>query len=147
MSDHWIVIIPADPAFVPSPENAERVEAELRNSVVSCDEVAVETHDTPVFFDAGSNWEGVRCPACGAAIDVDAWSDAMAAAHKSGDLSLNVRCCGASTNLNALTYAWRCGFARFALSARNPERSFSEESADRIAEILGTPVKIVRRHL
>lgn len=147
MSDNWIVVIPTVPSFVPSLDIAKQVEAAVRRAVRSCDELTVETHDVPVFYDAGSNWEGVRCPVCGVELDDEIWSEAMSVAHETGDLSLDMPCCDARTNLNDLAYGWACGFARFAVSARNPESSLSDETAADIASLLGAPIRLVQRHL
>jgi hypothetical protein len=37
------------------------------------------------------------------------------------DLAIVMPCCGLPTNLNALNYLPPAGFARFSLSARNPD--------------------------
>src|SRR4051812_24905186 len=73
------------------------------------------------FVDAGGNWEGVRCSACGADVG-EWWSNAMDVAFASQFTSLAARapCCSADANLNDLQYGWAVGFGRFVLEAENP---------------------------
>jgi hypothetical protein len=147
MSDDWIHVVPVDPSFVPSSRTvAQSVAAVLRGAVSPCDEVTVQTHEAAVFYDPGSNWEGVRCPNCHSNLE-DAWGDAMDAWHGSGDLFWTVPCCGVRTSLNDLEYGWPCGFARFAVSVRNPTRALPEATRAEVAKLLGTDARVVRQHL
>jgi hypothetical protein len=87
-----------------------------RAALVEC-----RVSDQVAFFDQGSNFEKVQCPACNEDI-TSQWLEWMDKAFASQfvDLAITVPCCGLATNLNALRYLPPAGFARFSLSARNP---------------------------
>src|SRR4051812_45821457 len=121
MSDNWLQFVPTDPEFRPSPEAAERARRLLATFVPQADEVNVEFNDSVAFYDAGGNWSGVYCPACG--IDAEAWwVAAMDAAYASafGDLYSRAPCCGARISLNEMYYPWPVAFGRFMIEAMNP---------------------------
>ncbi|MFF3420587.1 hypothetical protein ACFYW9_38905 [Streptomyces sp. NPDC002698] len=47
-----------------------------------------------------------------------------------------------------LDYDWPCGFARFEIAVRNPERLwFSEDELTALGDRLGHPVKQIRAHI
>jgi hypothetical protein len=120
MSDHWIQFVPADPRAQPTMEAGERAVQLLRSYAPEADEVTAEFKEHTVFFYPGENWEGVRCPACGA--DAEPWwGDAIRRAESEsfGDLSLQTPCCGSHTSLNDLHYVWPAAFGRFVLEAMN----------------------------
>lgn len=147
MSDNWLRVLPDNPKFLPPNDaSVERAQKVLRAAVSGCDELTVDTTDAPTFFDPGANWSGVVCPACGSDLEED-WGQAMERAHQTGDLSLTTSCCETRTSLNDLRYGWPCGFARFAISALNPQRDVSRDAQREIEEALGTSIRIVRQHL
>jgi hypothetical protein len=112
---------------------------------VRCDEVTVEHHEKPAFFDPGENWSGVSCPACAASME-EAWPAAMGLWHETGDLHFTAGCCNTRTNLNDLVYGSPCGFARFAISAMNPERPLTHVLGA-LERLLGTRLRVVRQHV
>lgn len=63
-------------------------------------------------------------------------------------LAVVVPCCGTASSLDALDYDWPCGFARFEIAIRNPERAwFSDEELTAIGDALGHPVQQIRAHI
>ena len=88
------------------------------------------------------NFEGVRCPSCGAEIQ-GLWQETMDAGYQGGrfaTLNGSTPCCGTATSLNDLACP-PVGFSRFAIEVMNPDAG--DEEADVLAkdvtEILGTP--------
>lgn len=149
MSDDVLRLVPADPAWRPDPDDAERAKSVLAGIVPDADSVGVAFEEETVFFDSGANMESISCPACGA--DAEPWwGDAMSAAFEGGfeDLSVTAPCCGAWTSLNELRYDWPAAFGRFALEAMNPGRDgVTAEECARIEAALGAPVRLVRQRL
>jgi hypothetical protein len=121
MSDHFLVLIPEQPTYVPSPEARSRAVDVLRALVPGATKVEARLAEHVEFIDQGANFEKVLCPGCGEDL-TDRWPSWMdeAAKSKLSELSLTTPCCGRATDLNALRYVWPAGFARFALRAENP---------------------------
>jgi hypothetical protein len=148
MSDNYLRYIPIEPGFCPANPAAEAAANMLRRLLPAADEVQTRLTSPVRFVDAGANWEGVTCPACGA--DAQSWwSDAMSEAAETQFESLEVRagCCGAVVSLNDLHYRWPVGFARFVLEAMNPgERGLSEDQLDSLGAQLGCRVREIKAH-
>jgi hypothetical protein len=150
MSDYLLRYIPTDPQFVPTEAAAAIAQALVAQLLPAADSVVANFKNRLVFMDAGGNWDGVLCPACGA--DAEPWwGDAMDAAAPEGHFeSLQVRagCCGANVSLNELTYAWPVAFGRFVLEAMNPGAgAISAQDRERIGAALGCPVLDVQAHI
>jgi len=110
-----------EPTFVPEPLRVARAEAMLRKMLPAAELVSSSTTADIAFIDAGSNWDGVACSACGG--DAESWwSDAVSEAFESRFRSLQVQatCCGQQVALDKLRYGWPVAFARFKLEVRNP---------------------------
>ena len=122
MSDSFLHILPNDPSYVPPEVARQRAEAEFRAVLPGADEISSELFESPRFVDPGENFESVSCPACHRVLETGWWMEEIdrASATAFSDLSVQLPCCGATTTLNELKYAWPAGFARFVLSARNP---------------------------
>ena len=148
MSDNWLHIIPMSPDFVPAPGGPiPRALAYVRGVLPASDEIETKVSETPKFFDPGSNWSGVSCPSCGADLE-NRWPDHMSEAYDTGDLTFVADCCGTRLSLDELDYTWPCGFARFSISARNPNVAiFPENELEELARILGTQLRLVWQHL
>ena len=149
MSDNWIQIVPSDENFLPAMEAAERAAAALRRFTPQADEIRFRFSECVEFIDAGSNWEGVRCPECAADLE-DWWPEKMAEAGERGfaDLSCVTPCCGEATSLNTLHYPWRVAFGRFVLEAMNPKLgALTSAQTAEIESILGTKVKEIWQHI
>jgi hypothetical protein len=121
MSDHYLVLIPERPTFVPSPEAQARAVDVLRALVPRATKVEARLSEHVEFIDQGANFEKVSCSTCGEDLTDHwpAWMDEAARSNFS-ELSFATPCCGRPTDLNALRYVWPAGFARFALRAENP---------------------------
>ena len=101
------------------------------------------------FVDAGGNWAGVRCSACGADAQ-DWWSDAMDESSATGFENLEVRtgCCGAAILLDEWRYGWPVAFGRYVIGAGDPAApGLSEAQIGELGEVPGCPVLQVRGHL
>lgn len=153
MSDSWLIVIPADPGFLPDGTQDAQLQRTLSALVPKAEEIGVETEPGAIrFFDCGENFERVCCAACGEELDMDAWSDWMGADYGSGPgFTLGARrmaCCGVDATLNDLDYDWPQGFASYAVSARNYDRQpLSDAEVASLARALGSPVRIIYRHL
>lgn len=150
MPDNWIQLIPSDPDYVPPREAHLPAATLLKEFAPEADEVNVEVTDHVHFVDPGDNWEGVRCPKCGADIEDPWWMDVMDDAHEDGfvDLWVEMPCCGGEASLNDLYYVWPAGFAQFVLGAMNPnvpELTFAQLS--QLEQLLGCRLRQVFQHI
>lgn len=155
MSDNILSIIPTDPQWQPNRTAADRaaaIIAELapddRDSGFR--DLKIDWHDTITLVDCGANLERIGCSACGASIDRHWWGDLLDDRYKSGfeDLTVTVPCCGATIRLDALTYEWPCGFARFEIAVWNPGRDlFTDHEMTAVADALGHPVRQIMAHV
>lgn len=127
MSDHFLVVIPADPS-APLPEDGGDAICTALRDFAGSDECRVKSYDDRVqFIDAGENFESVSCPACGVTLDQDWWSGQMDHCWNSEERRFNLHahalpCCGASKDLSELVYDGPQGFATWFVSARNEGR-------------------------
>ena len=149
MSDNWLKFIPTAPNYRPPLPAAETAKALLASFVPDADEVVFTFSDTVEFVHNGGNWEGVKCPACGA--DAEPWwTDAMNTANKTrfSKLEVTAACCGASVSLNELDYPWPVGFAKFVLEAMNPNcNDLTAEQIRQISDCLGCEVRRIWVHI
>ncbi len=166
MSDNYLSLIPEEPSYVPPAEAQARALETFRAFLTKkrpfqvkpsarwdepVVEIEVEVSEDIRFVDQGSNFESVSCPACGAEIDTESWSEWMNKSSKSDflDRSVTMSCCGRETDLNALRYDWPAGFARYILRALNPEIENGMLPADKLSaleEILGCKLRQIRTH-
>jgi hypothetical protein len=148
MSDNWVHIISTSPEFVPADDDVVRRALDIvRTTAPRSDEIETALTDRPEFFDCGSNWSGVKCPRCHADLE-GAWGDWMSAADETGKLQVVATCCGAQLSLDELDFGWPCGFARFAISARNPDLAeFPRAKLRELGRLLGTDLRIIWQHL
>lgn len=127
MSDNWLLVIPTDPAWLPANVTATAALDVFRTLVSvhhAVRNVRTEMHGEVEFIDPGENWHEVRCPTCSAALETRWWRGRIGEAYATRFTQLGViaPCCGTRTSLNDLGYDWPAGFARFVLSATNPDR-------------------------
>jgi hypothetical protein len=146
MSDSILSLIPDDPTYVPLSDVQPRAIALLRALAPRASHVGCRASDQVVFFDQGSNFEKVQCPACGEDV-TSQWPEWMSKAFESqfADLALTMSCCGLATNLNALGYLPPAGFARFSLTARNPNVGglLSAEDLSVLERVIGCKLRQV----
>ena len=137
MSDHFLVVIPADPkAELPDTTTALR---DGLASLAGTDEARVKDYGKLQFIDCGENFERITCPKCAAEISDQQWHAWMDEDwHGEDGFHLHrheTPCCGESLNLNQLNYQSTQGFARWFVGARNTNRG--PLTSDEIAKLEG----------
>lgn len=123
MSESNYKLIPISPDYVPDASARERARERFTSFVPNARQVTAEVSEHVEFVPSMGNFETVSCSACGATLDNDWWLRAMDAAYAQSlfaDLSVTLPCCGAVSSLNDLNYYFPQGFARFILSAFEP---------------------------
>ena len=149
MSDHALRLVPQELQFQPELAAALSAEALLRAIFPEAQQVQSKYFESVSFIDAGENWEGVRCSACGA--DAESWwSDSMSAAAEVGFSSLITKapCCGTTVQLSELNYGWPVAFGRFALEVLNPNASsLTHEQLTQLSALLGAQVVMVHARI
>ena len=146
MSEHYLVVIPADPA-VALPETAEAVRMALAE-MTGGTESRVKDYGKLQFIDAGENFERTACPGCAAEIPNETWQ-AWMASDWHGDEGFHLHrhetpCCGASVTLNELDYQSPQGFARWFVSARNAGRGpLTSEELARLEAVAGLKLRAI----
>ena len=145
MSENLLKLIPHDPQFVPAATPREVATVLLRMLFLHADGVSARETAAVEFIDQGGNFEGVACPRCGAALDVDWWGDAVDAAFEGcfADLDVTLPCCSATCSLNDLRYEMPAGFSRFVLEARNPGRDLTDAEVEALERALGCRLRRV----
>lgn len=150
MSDHFLVVIPADPK-AELPGTAGDIRDALA-AVAGSDEARVKDYGKLQFIDAGTNFERIACPGCAAEIDVETtWHDWMDSDwHGEDGFHLHrhrTPCCGTELTLNDLVYHFPQGFARWFVSARNVNRGpLTGEEIERLEGIAGIPLRAIAQH-
>ncbi|MFI1094424.1 hypothetical protein [Streptomyces sp. NPDC020917] len=155
MSDDVLSVIPTAPHWQPDQAAADRLLSIVEELAPGLEggvdvDIDVTWHDKVTVVDCGSNLEWITCPLCAASIDTEWWEDLVEAHVEDGfpTLTIDAPCCGRTTSLDALTYEWPCGFARFEVAIWNPERAwFSDQELATLGEALGHPVAQVRAHI
>ena len=150
MSDHWTILIPDAPDYVPSAETQRQAVALFKEIAPNAADVRAEVSDDVRFIDCGSNFERIVCPDCGAEIELDWWTEQMDTESKNGCQlrPVELACCKARRNLNELSYEWPQGFARFSLEAMNANiGDVPDEKKAAFERILGCSVRKIFRHL
>ena len=153
MSDNWIVLIPEDPRFVPSPESQELARQRFLEIAPEADEIRVQVEKNIAFFDCGGNFERILCPSCRAEISVEWWQGRMNQDYdKDNGFKLAeyaTPCCGVAGTLHELVYEWPQGFGRFAVDAMNPRLLglLDDKYKREFEAILGTPLRVIYQHI
>jgi hypothetical protein len=115
------------------------------------DQVEPITPNQVIFFDAGGNFEGVFCPACGFDLTPKWWGETIEQDHSDSGFRLEsykTPCCGGSFTLNELHYEWPQALGSFALSIQNPNIGLLDSETKQVLEAaLGTPLRVVYQHL
>ncbi len=150
MSDSYVVFIPSDPPFVPSPSAEQAAVQCVRQRFPDADDVSVDAGTEIVFRDAGANFEGVSCPSCGEDL-METWNDLMTSDMNGDGFMLqrySLPCCRAEWTLNELKYEGPQGFSRWALRVRDPNASDVDAGTlNELERLLGCPVTVVYRHV
>jgi len=149
MSDTYLRVIPTVPGWSPEDPRAAAALRVVQNLCPDGD-VEIRRYDEVTFIDQGENFEDVRCPHCGTALDNAWWGDAMDHAYQNQfvDLATVTPCCSAAVSLNELNYDGPAGFAQFELSVHDPNRGWlSDKEIAQVADALGHPVRQILCHL
>ena len=135
------------------PDEAQRVRARDRLAEIApdADEIEIQVRSNVSFFDGGANFGVIRCPSCSAEIAVEWWQERMDDDHTEDGFRLAeyaTPCCSARCTLHELIYEWPQGFGRFSLEAMNPNvGELDERQKGELEELLGTPLRVIYRHL
>jgi hypothetical protein len=127
MSDFVLNLIPADPAWVPARDAADRAMLAFQRRVPAATDISIEFFAGTQFVDQGSSFETVSCRQCGEVLDLAWWTAQMDAAwsleaSRFANLQVVTPCCAATSSLNDLDYYLPAGFASFRMRAWNPAR-------------------------
>lgn len=150
MSDHWIILIPEDPRFVPEADRQRRARDWFAEIAPRAERIEIRRSEKVVFFDCGANLDGIYCPVCRASVTLEWWQTCMDADHEGGFRLAKhpLPCCGTNATLHELNYDWPQGFGCFALEVMNPGiGKLNEKQQQELEAILGTKLRAVYRHL
>jgi hypothetical protein len=153
MGDHWLILIPTDPEWVPDTEQAAKAQQMVdRLTPAREGRIAVNAPGRVDFVNCGENFETIGCPSCGAILDLKWWHEGMNAAYDGiagfGTLDVTTPCCGTATTLNDLFYDFPQGFASWWIEVHYASRSWLNDTERRQVEAaLGHPVREIRLHL
>jgi hypothetical protein len=150
MSDNWIVLIPEDPKFIPTPANRAWARQRFAEIAPKAWEFEIKVFKTVQFFDCGNNLERILCPSCGAQIPMNWWQDRVSDDYSEGFklAKYPTPCCKAAHTLHELVYEWPQGLGRFALSAMNPNiGELKDKHLEELEEILDTELRVIYKHL
>jgi hypothetical protein len=144
MSVEYLQLIPEDPYYIPPTQAQSVAQEELFRLLPRAAEISMFVYDTAQFIDQGENFESVSCPFCSNDLR-NWWRSAMNTAYKTlfENLSVTLPCCHEQTSLNNLRYQMPAGFARFVLSARNPDfgRNLTDDELEPIERVLNCKIK------
>ncbi len=159
MSTSVILLIPTDPEFVPAALSQEQAMTLLQSLLPDpASVVTARVTEYVEFVAQGENFERIVCPFCPTELVIQWWHEVMNKAYERRftDLSVNTPCCHAETSLNDLQYEWPAGFARFVLElyepfVRDPDSVYgtlelSAETLEKLKEVLGCPLRVIRAH-
>jgi hypothetical protein len=154
MGDHWLILIPTDPEWVPDADQAAKAR-EVIDQLTPDRDGKIETYapGRVVFVHCGENFETISCPACGATLDIRWWHTGMDAVYDSrtgslGALDVITPCCGAATTLNDLDYNFPQGFASWWIQVHYANRLWLDDAERaRVESALSHPLREIRRHL
>ena len=155
MSEFVYYAFPTDPWWMPDKDTADAALAALTRLVPPGPASwrpyeAVRSAD-PQLVDADGNCADWYCPACGSALEADAWREALASESpiRLPGLRARLTCCGWEGSLNDVEFGtYGSGFARFVLEAPGPRepRLLAEEELAEIATALNHPVRQALAH-
>lgn len=146
MSEHFLVVIPADPK-AELPATADIVRAAL-GAIAGTDETRVKDYGKLQFIDCGENFRQVSCPHCKSEISIEAWRGWMDEDwHGEEGFHLHrhaTLCCGKDVTVNSLDYDFPQGFARWMISARNTNRGpLTDAELKRLTDIAGIGLRAI----
>lgn len=161
MSDNYLKIIPVQKDFIPEKSTHQAAISFLEGLTPDGDEVQIEIYKELTFIDQGQNLEEIICPSCQNSFKQDIYSEEEIDCEKifekineqaeNGELDsgiIEMSCCGNIVNTTDLIFEWPAGFAKFELSALNPEleRPISESDITMLSNILGCKLLQIWAH-
>lgn len=152
MSDHHIVVIPADPWLAPSAEQSSALVALMTQWMPGADAISADISEYIEFRDCGESFEYVACPACNKKLDIAQWHELMDTdydiQHGFQLRSAVLPCCGHTAAVNQLIYSFTQGFSRFSLTVENPPDSpLTEQQIKQLQQVLGSEIIVIYRHI
>lgn len=151
MSASYYQLIPTVPDYVPDAAARELACQRFAAFIPEAEQVTAEVTEHIEFISAMGSFETVSCPVCGALQDNSWWMRAMDAAYSErgfADLRITLPCCGAASSLNDLRYYFPQGFARFVLSAFEPNILDLEDwQTQELEKLLGCQLRRVWAHV
>ncbi len=139
MAERFVKLIPCLPTYRVNVKAAEQAAEALRR-LVRAEEITVRQTERPEFVDCGGALTEIRCPKCGAALDLDWWGGVMDRMYRESHFFLleeTMPCCGKTVNFNNLRYVRPCGFSCLEFTLREPEGEAGKEAADLLSERFG----------
>jgi len=149
MSDNILILIPADPQYIPEIAIQGQALDVFRLAVPRADEVTMSSTTDVKFIDAGGNLERVICPICGMELETNWWIQAVDVAYEETrfrDLLVTLPCCNSLSSLNDLHYDWPVGFACFRLAARNPNTDITDGILRFLESLIGIRLRKIWAH-
>lgn len=149
MSDHFLILIPAEPTFVPEIEAQDKALQLLRSFGFDDKTIQMTVSDTVKFIDQGANFDRILCPLCKNELQLERWQLLMEAAYRTSFAKLEVvmPCCGQNSSLNDLIYEWPAGFARYRIEICNPSSDIDEAQKHILEMSIGHTLRKIWRHL
>lgn len=153
MGDHWLILIPTDPEWVPDADQATQAEQAVdRLTPAREGEIDFRAPGHVEFVHCGENFETIGCPSCGAMLDIKWWHERMNAAYDGtssfGALDVTTPCCGVTSTLNDLDYNFPQGFASWWVRVHYANRPWLDDTErEQVEAALGHAVREIRLHL
>lgn len=152
MSDNYIIIIPAEPHYVPAAHQVAALKETLRQWMPEAEAFEAETSANVEFRDCGSNFEYVRCGECHQQLTIAQWHVLM---DKDYDLThgfqlqrYRLMCCGNLAGVDQLEYSFAQGFSRFMLTVVNPRFGpLNTQHVGTLHYLLGCSPIVIYRHV
>jgi uncharacterized protein YbaR (Trm112 family) len=157
MSDDYIKLIPTDPSYVPPKPLQKEAIRLLEQMLPEGEECEAEVYERLTFIGQGENLSIIVCPSCHKNLQFtddetiqEWWHSVDGEEQDQGveGLMTTMPCCQKRVLFTDLTFDWPAGFAKFELSAMNPNISHDlppEQVAQREA-VLKCKLKQIRAH-
>jgi hypothetical protein len=148
MSDHWLIVAPCDPYFIPSAERQTAAFELLKSLRPRAQNWELQVSETPEFFVSPEGFETIFCPFC--ATDVkEFWFEEMDRWHATDRRSLETTtpCCKRQISLNDLDYVQPQAFACFAVELMRGGPDLEPAEREQVEAALGAPVRTFWRFL